>query len=191
MWHGATKGSSETKFDARLPGEAGVRQEIVGRVGTVAGEAQHIEVHRDPTRLGVVMVEIDDGQDDVLALRALPYLRVGDELIVVGRVELEPIVELKRLVLAADPIHQPDEGRQTGRTLEIPGANLVFLRPRGTPPSPARRGRCSCSSKGGPVDPVARREGRGQDQTGDEGRLARRFAVPRSRCRACSARGSA
>lgn len=74
------------------------------------------------------MVEIDDGQDDVVPMLTLPHLRVGDQLVVVGRMEVKSIVELERLVVATDPVDQSDERRKAGRALEVPGPDLVLLR---------------------------------------------------------------
>src|SRR5262245_18678695 len=75
------------------------------------------EAELDPARLHVAGVEVDDGEDEVVAF----LLRVGDQLIVVDLVKLQAPVGLERRVALSDPIEPPDKRAERIGTIGIPG----------------------------------------------------------------------
>ena len=74
----------------------------------------------------MICIEIDDHDYDIVQI--VGVLAEADDLVVVDVVEPEIGVALQRLVLSTYPVHARDETLEAVRAVEIPVANLVFLR---------------------------------------------------------------
>src|SRR6185436_8263760 len=82
------------------PGVTARRDQILHLVAA-GGRAVEIE----PARLLVMRIQVDAHQDKVVAL----FLRVADQLVVVGRMEAQVPVALQRRVLVADSVQPADQ----------------------------------------------------------------------------------
>ena len=95
-------------------------------------------------------------------------LAVGDELLVVDRVELEAVVRLQRRVLAADAVEARDVVAEGLGRLQVPLPDLVLLGVE-VLLAPLLPGRGDQQLEGGAVDPVARAQRGGEDEARHEG----------------------
>src|SRR6185295_5941897 len=101
-----------------VPGVAPAAEQVLDLVGAALARR---EIH--PARLREARVEVDRDQDQVFTL----LLGVREQLVVVGRMELQAPVRLQRDVLHSDRIQFPYQRNQAVRPLAIPLLDLVLL----------------------------------------------------------------
>ena len=68
-----------------LPEKTRASQQIMRLIGCVAAEAQSLEIHRKPTGLNVMRIEIDRDDNNIQAVATL--FRVANDLFVIDVVE--------------------------------------------------------------------------------------------------------
>src|SRR5690242_4344601 len=101
------------------PGVAAAAQQVLQVVGLALAPREV-----DPARLQVARVEVDGDEDQVFAF----LLRVDEQLVVVGGMELQAPVALQRRVLPADVVEAPDERGEAVGPARVPALDLVLLR---------------------------------------------------------------
>src|SRR6202011_1264114 len=101
-------------------------QELVRLVAAVSVDAERVERQVDHSHLPVVRIDVHHREHDISEV--VRALRVGEDLVVLGRVEHESVVALQRRVLASHLVDQGDELAKALRAVALPAADLVLLR---------------------------------------------------------------
>src|ERR1044071_9606143 len=84
------------------------------------------EVQPYPPALGIMRIEVYNGQNDILAVFA--FLAVGDELLVIRGMKIEGIVGLERGIFAADPVYFANQLAEISEGIPRPGPDFILLR---------------------------------------------------------------
>src|SRR4051812_9982217 len=92
-------------------------------VAGVQSPAFHVEP--EPAALGVVRVEVHYREHDVIA--GLGLFAVGNQLIVVRWMKIEPIVGLEGGIFPTNSIHLANELGKVAGSIAVPMANLIFF----------------------------------------------------------------
>src|SRR5687767_9010774 len=113
-------------LDLAGPREPIAGHEILDIDGSRIGEPELPKGHLKVASLGVVRVEIDRDQHEVLLVRG--KLAVIENLVVPGVVEIQVLELLQRRVLAPQPVDETDILANVPRTVPVPRLDLVLLR---------------------------------------------------------------
>src|ERR1700716_1597005 len=109
-----------------VPEIAGAAQQLVSLVAPVAPDTELLQGQRDHARLSVMRIDVDHCEHDVGEVGS--GLGVGDQVIVLGRVELKAAIALQSGVFTPTIVDQRDELANAFRVVAIPAANLILLR---------------------------------------------------------------
>src|SRR6266513_649246 len=106
-WNGA--GIQLDVVPSAVPVVAGSGEEVVHLVGPVVDKSERFEVELDPSRVGVMGVQIHDGDDGISPISA--RFTVRDDLVVVDGMKAQTRILLQGLMGAADSIDTSNELR--------------------------------------------------------------------------------
>src|SRR2546423_15383701 len=137
--------------------------------GVCRGKSPLMEREGDPTALGVMRIEINDGQNDIIQMPGL--LAVRDELFVVRLMEFQALVAVQRRVFPADAVDSRNQVGERSWGIEIPIPDFKLL---GVQILLAAwlTGLVLTKLKGRAVEAIACAECRSQDQPSHESRFA-------------------
>ena len=153
---------------AAVPGVRRAGQQILDLVHLVVADAELAGRQEDAAVVGLERVQVQRHQDDVRVVRR--GLAVEQDVLVLGAVEAQVLVQVEGRVLAPDPVHQRDDVDDVARPIPVPDLVLVHLGVEVV--LAARVARRVLAQLVAVVHAVGRADRRRQHQPHDEGRPA-------------------